>query len=59
MTALKQENIREILNSKSRAEKNLAVMDEIKALIGNDIAWANEEEMVLELAEKRRQRLNL
>lgn len=54
------ENVREILNvnSKSRAEKNLAVMKEIEDLIGDDITWANEEEMIRELAETRRQRLN-
>jgi len=42
---------------KSRAEKNLAIMDEIQNLIGDDITWANEEEMLKELAEMRRQRL--
>ena len=52
-------NIREVLgiNSKSRAERNLAIMDEIQKLVGDDIPWANEEEMIKELAEMRRQRL--
>ncbi|MBR0061375.1 MAG: hypothetical protein IJP68_07830 [Selenomonadaceae bacterium] len=52
-------NIREVLgiNSNSRAERNLAIMDEIQKLVGDDIPWANEEEMIKELAEMRRQRL--
>ena len=53
-------SVREILgvNSKSRAEKNAAIMDEIHNLIGDDIPWASEEEMIRELAEMRRQRLH-
>ena len=52
-------NIREVLgvNSSSRAERNLAIMDEIQNLIGDDVSWENEEEMIKELAEMRRQRL--
>ena len=52
-------NIREVLgiNSNSRAERNLAIMDEIQKLVGDDVSWANEEEMIKELAEMRRQRL--
>ena len=52
-------NIREVLgiNSNSRAERNLAIMKDVKALIGDDIPWASEEEMIKELAEMRRQRL--
>ena len=42
---------------KSRAEKNLAIMEEIKSLIGDDITWASEEEMIKELSEMRRQKL--
>lgn len=44
-------------NLKSRAEKNLAIMKEVKDLIGDDIPWASEDEMIRELAEMRRQRL--
>ena len=53
-------SVREILgvNSKSHAEKNAAIMDEIHNLIGDDIPWASEEEMIRELAEMRRQRLH-
>ena len=52
-------NVREILrsNSKSRAERNIAIMKEVKELIGDDIPWASEEEMIKELAEMRRQRM--
>ena len=52
-------NIREVLriNSSSRSERNLAIMDEIQNLIGDDVSWENEEEMIKELAEMRRQRL--
>ena len=51
-------NIRELLGveSKSRAEKNLAIMDEVKALIGKDIPWHDEADMIRELAEMRRHR---
>ena len=51
--------VREILksNSKSRAERNIAIMKEVKDLIGDDIPWASEEEMIKELAEMRRQRM--
>ena len=50
-------SVREILglNSNFRAEKNIAIMEEVKNLIGDDIPWANEEEMIKELAEMRRQ----
>ena len=50
-------NLREALglNSQSRAERNIAIMDEISRLIGDDIPWASEEEMIRELAEMRRQ----
>ena len=52
-------SVREILgmNSNSRAERNIAIMEEVQDLIGDDIPWANEEEMIRELAEMRRQRL--
>ena len=52
-----RKSIRELLgiNSKSRAEKNLAIMNEITNLIGDDIPWRNEDEMIRELAEMRRQ----
>lgn len=43
--------------SPSRAEKNIAIMQEVKDLIGDEIPWANEDEMIRELAEMRRQRL--
>ena len=51
-------NIRELLgiNLKSRSERNIAIMDEVKNLIGDDITWASEEEMIKELAEMRRQK---
>ena len=51
-------SVREILgmNSNSRAERNIAIMEEVQDLIGDDIPWANEEEMIRELAEMRRQR---
>ena len=42
---------------KHRAEKNIAIMNKIQELIGDDIPWANEEEMIKELAEMRRQSL--
>lgn len=50
-------NLREALglNSQSRTERNIAIMDEISRLIGDDIPWASEEEMIRELAEMRRQ----
>ena len=52
-------SVREILglNSNSRAERNIAIMKEVKDLIGDDIPWPNEEEMIKELAEMREQRL--
>ena len=52
-------NLREALgiHSQSRTEKNVAIISEMQTLIGDDIPWASEEEMILELAEKRRQRL--
>ena len=52
-------SIREMLGicSTSRAERNIAIMDKIQNLIGDDIPWANEEEMLKELAEMRRQSL--
>ncbi len=43
--------------SKSRAERNTAIMQEVKDLIGDDIPWASENEMIRELAKMRRQRL--
>ena len=43
--------------TKSRAERNTAIMQEVKDLIGDDIPWASEDEMIRELAEMRRQRL--
>ena len=53
-----RKNIRELLgvDSKSLAEKNLAIMDEITNLIGDDIPWRNEDEMIRETAEMRRRR---
>ena len=52
-------SIRELLGirSNSRAERNIVIMDKIQSLIGDDIPWANEEEMIKELAQMRRQRL--
>lgn len=52
-------SVREMLGicSNSRAERNIAIMDRIQNLIGDDIPWANEEEMIKELAEMRRQKL--
>ena len=47
------------VNLKSRAEKNLEIMDEIKDLIGDNIPWRNEDEMIRELAEMRRKSLPL
>lgn len=54
-------SLREVLgiNPQSRANKNLAIMDEIQDIIGDDIPWTNEEEMIRELAEMRRQKLKL
>ena len=54
-------SLREVLgiNPQSRANKNLAIMDDIQDIIGDDIPWANEEEMIRELAEMRRQKLKL
>lgn len=49
--------IRRQAKFKSRAERNIAIMNEIKNLIGDDIPWASEEEMIKELAEMRRQRM--
>ena len=53
-------NLREILgiNSPSRAERNIAIMEEINGLIGEDIPWTSEEEMIRDLADMRRQRLH-
>ena len=45
------------ISAKSRAERNLAIMKEVEEIIGDDISWASEEEMIRELAEMRRQRL--
>ena len=45
------------ISAKSRAERNLALMKEVEEIIGDDISWASEEEMIRELAEMRRQRL--
>lgn len=47
------------INPQSRVDKNLAIMDEIQDIIGDDIPWTSEEEMLKELSETRRQRLNL
>lgn len=54
-------SLREVLgiNPQSRADKNLAIMDDIQDIIGDDIPWANEEEMIRELAEMRRQQSKL
>ncbi|MBR1645377.1 MAG: hypothetical protein IJ685_01245, partial [Selenomonadaceae bacterium] len=50
-----RKSIRELLgiNSKSRAEKNLAIMNEITNLIGDDIPWRNEDEMIRDTSTKR------
>ena len=40
--------------SLSRGQRNIAIMGEIKNLIGDDIPWTTEEEMIQELAETRR-----
>lgn len=45
------------ISAKSRAERNLAIMKEVEEIIGDDISWTSEEEMIRELAEMRRQRL--
>ena len=45
------------ISAKSRAERNLALMKEVEEIIGDDISWTSEEEMIRELAEMRRQRL--
>ncbi len=52
-------SLREVLgiNPQSRAEKNIAIMKEVKNLIGDDIPWASEDDMIREFAEMRRQRL--
>lgn len=47
------------MHSQSRAEKNTAIIKEMKNLIGNDIPWTSEEEMIRELAETRRQKSKL
>ena len=54
-----RDSVRKMLgtDSKSRSERNIAIMAEVKNLIGDDIPWANEEEMIRELAEMRKQRL--
>ena len=46
-------NLREALgiNSQSRAERNMSIVEEIHGLIGDDIPWTSEEEMLQELAE--------
>ena len=51
--------IRELIgvDSTSRAEKNIAIMKEVKNLIGDDIPWASEDDMIRELADMRRQKL--
>ncbi len=63
-TAFSNENIFERINKNSsveqqkfRAEKNLAVIDKIHKLIGDDIPWASEDDMIRELADMRRQKL--
>ena len=50
-------NIRELLGIKlrTRSEKNLAIIQDVKDLIGDDVPWANEEAMIQDLAEMRRQ----
>ena len=52
-----KKTIRRQAKFKSRAERNIAIMNEIQKLIGDDIPWASEEEMIKELAEMRRQRM--
>ncbi len=51
--------IRELIDvdSTSRAERNIAIMKEVKNLIGDDIPWASEDDMIRELADMRRQKL--
>ena len=39
------------------AEKNLAIMENIEQIIGDDKGWKNEEEMIKDLAEMRRRRI--
>ena len=43
----------------SRAERNIAIVDEINKLVGDDIPWTSEEEMISELADMRRRNSQL
>ena len=47
------------LELKSHTERNLAIVDEINKLIGDDIPWTSEEEMIRELADMRRRNSQL
>ena len=47
------------INSLIVAEKNLAIMEDIEKIIGDDKGWENEEAMIKDLAEMRRRRKNL
>ena len=45
------------INACITAEKNLAIMENIEQIIGDDKGWKNEEEMIKDLAEMRRRRI--
>ena len=53
----RMERLTKKITSLIRAEKNLALMEEIQTLIGDDKGWKNEDEMIHDLAEMRRRRM--
>ena len=53
----RMERLTKKITSLIRAEKNLALMEEIQTLIGDDKGWKNEDEMINDLAEMRRRRM--
>ena len=44
---------------KERAKKAAEVMDQIQSIIGDDKGWGSEEEMLQDMANFRRERMNL
>lgn len=44
---------------KERAKKAAEVMDQIQSIIGDDKGWDSEEEMLQDMANFRRERINL
>lgn len=44
---------------KERAKKAAEVMDQIQSIIGDDKGWDSEEEMLQDMANFRRERMNL